>query len=244
MSKFKLFPQLFVFFFTVFTSIADEQKRPKDMIFSYVEHPTMINYLIPLIRASYKKLDIDTHFVPQPSNRNLSLIESNKIDGDVGYMRIVLDEYNNLITLEPPVAMGIFTLLCQVEIPCNEEVLTDENQTIVITSATQNGLFHGFKGNIKAKFYTVNNISIIPEFISVKRFKYAIYPTSEKDLWRLQTGNYQYAKLFESNLYHVLHKKYQFMADEISQALQSTLDEMANKDVNENNQVLKPKPSL
>ncbi|MGO4892034.1 hypothetical protein [Flavobacterium sp. W21_SRS_FM6] len=224
-----LLPLVFLVLVTVLPCHADEQKRPKDMIFSYVEHPTMVNFLIPLIRASYKKLDIDTHFVPQPSNRNLRLVEDNKVDGDVGYMRIVLNDYKNLITVEPPVIMGIFTLLCQPHIPCTDEILADENQTLVVTSATQKGLEQGFKGELKTQFYTVNNISLIPEFISMKRFKYAIYPTSEKDLWRIKTADYQHVKLFESSLYHVLNKKYQFMADDISQALQLTLNEFAAK---------------
>ncbi|WP_158970921.1 hypothetical protein [Paraglaciecola sp. L3A3] len=219
----------FLLFFVACTAMAQKQERPTDMIFSYVEHPTMINYLIPLIKSSYQKLGIHTHFIPQPSNRNLRLVENNKIDGDVGYMRIVLGGYNNLITVEPPIVLGIFTLLCQPQIPCNIEVLADETVTLVSTSATQKGLEKGYKGKLKAQFYPVNNISIIPEFISLKRFKYAIYPTSEKDLWRLNTADYQFVKLFDSALYHVLNKKYQFMADDVGKALQKTIDEMQVK---------------
>ncbi|MEP1447438.1 MAG: hypothetical protein ABJK37_15145 [Paraglaciecola sp.] len=215
--------------FVVGAVIAREQKRPTDMIFSYVEHPTMINYLLPLIKASYGKMGIETHFVPQPSNRNLRLVEEAKIDGDVGYMRIVLGGYNNLITVEPPVVLGIFTLLCQPGLACNADVLADEKLTIVTTSATQTGLLKGYKGVVNAGFYEVNNISVIPDFVSVKRFKYAIYPTSEKDLWRLNTANLNYVKLFDSNLYHVLHKKYQFMADEVEIALTQTIQEMKIK---------------
>jgi len=80
---------------------AAEQKRPTKMTFSYVKHPTMVNYLIPLIKASYKKLNIDTHFVPQPSNRNLRLVEDNKVDGDVGICVLYWTNTTTLLPLNP-----------------------------------------------------------------------------------------------------------------------------------------------
>jgi len=145
-------------------------------------------------------------------------------------MRIVLDEYNNLIAIEPPLVLGIFTLLCQPNIPCDSDILSDKNQTLVATSATQTGLNQGYKGALSAQYYTVNHISLIPKFISMKRFKYAIYPTSEKELWRIKTPDIQYKILFDANLYHVLNKKYQFMAADISRALQDTLNELTYSD--------------
>ena len=225
MSRASILSSLLALFLLSFSVFSQQINRPKEMTFSYVDHPTMVNNLIPLIKATYDKLGIKTHFVVQPSNRNLRLVEENSLDGDVGYMRIVLSGYHNLITIEPPVVVGIFTLLCQPTIACTKDILTDKNQTVVTTAATLVGLQQGYKQEITSQFYTINNLSLIPEFIAIKRFKYAIYPTSEKDLWRIEAPDYQYVKLFDSNLYHVLNKKYAFMADEIGQALQATLTE-------------------
>lgn len=199
--------------------------RPLKMTFSYVEHPTMLNYIIPIIRDSYQKLGIKTDFVAQPSNRNLLLVDKNIVDGDVGYMRIVLGEYQHIITVEPPLVSGIFTLLCQPNILCDASVLADSRQTVVATSVSKNGMEQGYKGVLKSQFYTVNDLAVIPSFITSGRFSYAIYPSSETELQRLDSATLRYVKLFDANLYHVLNEKYAYMADDISQALRQTLQE-------------------
>ncbi len=208
---------------------AQTPQRPTKMTFSYVEHPAIVNDIVPLIRDSYKKLGIETDFITQPSNRNLLLVEKNLLDGDVGYMRIVLDDYKDLITLEPPLVLGIFTLLCKPEVVCDVSVLADPKNTVVATSATKNGVVKGFKGELASQFYIVNDLSAIPKFISSGRFNYAIYPTTRQDIGQFTQKNVQYIELFDASLYHVLNKKYAFMADEISQAIQLTMQERAKK---------------
>lgn len=221
-----LSPKLTLLFclFLTFSCNAQQPQRPQKMTFSYVEHPVMVNVLIPLIREAYQKLNITTDFIAQPSNRNLRLVEKNILDGDVGYMRIVLGDYHNLISLEPPLVLGIFTLLCRVEVQCSAAVLADSKQMIVATSVTQNGMRRGYAGKLQSQFYTVNDLSLIPQFLSLGRFDYAIYPTIASELWRIQTDELQSVTLFEANLYHIVHKKYAFMAADISQALQQVID--------------------
>jgi hypothetical protein len=226
--KVKLWIVLCLLFFAL-TAAAQQQARPEKMTFTYVDHPAMVNFLVPLIRDTYKKLGIETDFVAQPSNRNLLLVDKNIVDGDVGYMRIVLGGYNNLFTIEPPVVLGVYTILCRPQLICASAVLADKEKTIIATSVSKHGLLQAYKGTIKSQFYTVNDLSLIPEFVRLGRFNYAIYPTTEKELQRMSTGELRYVRLFEANLYHVLHKKYRFMAAEISQALQQTLDERAEK---------------
>lgn len=218
-----------VLFFSALPVIAQQQSRPEKMTFSYVDHPAMVNFLVPLIRDTYKRLGIQTDFVAQPSNRNLLLVDKNIVDGDVGYMKIVLGGYDNLFTIEPPVVVGVYTILCRPQLVCHPSVLADETHTIVTTSVSKNGLLRGYSDVIKSQFYTVNDLSLIPDFIRLGRFDYAIYPTTEKELQRLPKDQFNYVRLFESNLYHVLNKKYAFMAAEISQALQQTLDERSAK---------------
>lgn len=222
----RLSPKLTLLFclFLTLSGNAQQPQRPQKMTFSYVEHPVMVNILIPLIREAYQKLGIATDFIAQPSNRNLRLVEKNILDGDVGYMRIVLGDYHNLISLEPPLVPGIFTLLCRVEVECSAAVLADSKQMIVATSVTQSGMRRGYTGKLHSQFYTVNDLSLIPQFLRLGRFDYAIYPTIATELWRIQTDALQSVTLFEANLYHIVHKKYAFMAADISQALQQVID--------------------
>ncbi len=195
------------------------------MTFSYVDHPAMVNFIVPLIRDAYLKLGIHTEFVAQPSNRNLLLVDKNLVDGDVGYMRIVLAGYQNIITVEPALVSGVFTLLCQPTLPCTPAVLADAEQTVVSTSVSKNGMDVGYRGEMRSQFYIVNDLALIPRFIRSGRFNYAIYPTTEKELAQLDQTGLRYVKLFQSDLYHVLHKKYAFMAADISAALAATLAE-------------------
>lgn len=217
-----------LFLFTL-SAHCEESARPKEMTFSYVEHPTMVNYLIPLIESTYSKLGIKIRFVPQPSNRNLSLLEGSVIDGDVGYLLSELTELDNIFIIEQPVTSAFYTLLCQAEVPCSEAVLADEKHILVSTVASKNAFLSQYKGTLKSQFYTVNNISLIPNFIIEKRFEYALYPTTLNELWRLKAADYQYIKLLEFNLYHVLNNKYAFMAADIRQALQQSQNEMLAK---------------
>jgi len=208
---------------------AQPPPRPQTMTFSYVDHPAMVNLIIPLIRDIYLKLGIKTEFVAQPSNRNLLLVDKNLVDGDVGYMRIVLAGYQNIITVEPALVSGIFTLLCKPQLKCTPAVLADAQQTIVSTSVSKNGMDVGFRGEIHSQFYIVNDLALIPKFIRNGRFDYAIYPTTEQELAQMDLTGLQYVKLFQSDLYHVLHKKYAFMAPEISAALAATLAQKKTK---------------
>jgi hypothetical protein len=208
---------------------AQQPQRPQTMTFSYVDHPAMVNLIIPLIRDTYLKLGIKTEFVAQPSNRNLLLVDKNLVDGDVGYMRIVLAGYQNMITVEPALVSGIFTLLCKPQLKCTPAVLADAQQTIVSTSVSKNGMDVGFRGEIHSQFYIVNDLTLIPKFIRNGRFDYAIYPTTEQELAQMDLTGLQYVKLFQSDLYHVLHKKYAFMAPEISAALAATLAQKKTK---------------
>jgi hypothetical protein len=153
------------------------------------------------------------------------LVDKNMVDGDVGYMRIVLGDYPNIITVEPPLVLGIFTLLCQAQVPCDESVLADPTQTLVATSVSKYGMQQGYKGVLKSQFYTVNDLAVIPTFVRSGRFSYAIYPSSAQELQRLDAAKLRYVKLFDANLYHVLNKKYAYMAEDIRQALQQTLQQ-------------------
>ena len=73
----------------------------------------------------------ETDFVAQPSNRNLLLVDKNIVDGDVGYMKIVLGGYNNLFTVEPPVVVGVYTILCRPELICTPAVLADKEKELM-----------------------------------------------------------------------------------------------------------------
>lgn len=183
----------------------------------------MIEVMIPLIREAYQSLGIQTEFIVKPSNRNLLEVADNAVDGDVAHMRIVLNGFDNMLAIEPPLLTGIFTLLCQPELPCDPAVLSDPQQTIVTTSVSKIALLQGYRVAIRSQFYVVNDLAVIPTLVSSGRFRYAIYPSSAAELKSLNPQTLRYVQLFSAPLYHVLHKKHALLATDISAALQQTL---------------------
>lgn len=198
---------------------------PEEMIFSYVDHPTMVERLIPITRAAYEKLGISTRYVIQPSNRNLRFVDDGSVDGDVGYMKLVIGGYPNVMPVPPAVVSGIFVLLCAPSIDCEPSLLTESNVTVAMTSAIQKGIVGHYGNEFSAKLYIVNNISVLPELLKKNRVRYAIYATSPDQMWRLKEEAFNHRILFDANVYHIINRKYAHMQHMISKALAESIAE-------------------
>ena len=202
---------------------AEEQLRPRKMTFSYVNHPVIINELIPIIRQAYASLGITTQFVEQPSDRNLKAISQGLLDGDVVFSQLLLRGYDDLVIVEPPLVTSVFVLLCQPQLPCSSNIINDPTTLLVSTDASHHGLSNWYGETLKAVFYHINNLAIIPELIGEKRFEYGVYIFSAQQLAQGRQGDYKFAELFRTNSYHILHPKYAFLKDNVSKAIQQIM---------------------
>ncbi|NCP66315.1 MAG: hypothetical protein GW763_07705 [Paraglaciecola sp.] len=222
--------QQFVIFCCVILSLhiglganAQQIPRPKSMTFSYVNHPVILEQLIPVIREAYASIGISTQFVEQPSDRNLRAIEKGLVDGDVVFSKLLLANHPGLLVIEPALVTSIFILVCQPQIPCEKSVISDNQTLIASTNASHNGLESWYQDELQAQFYYINNLAIIPQLIKEKRFDYGIYILTPELIEKAGAVDFRYYELFRTSSYHILHPKYAFLKTEIEQAIRGVL---------------------
>lgn len=216
---------LFVLFFNPSVCAKD---KPKKMTFSYIDHPVIVDEIIPIVRQAYLELGIQIELVMLPSSRNLKAVESGKVDGDIAYSDLLLKGYDSLVKIEPQLATSVFVLLCLPDVECSLEVLFDNNNAIVSTDTTHKGLMSFYSKPLSNAFYTINNLSIIPELLVHERFQYGIYVFAESQAMSRQIQKLSVIELFKTQTHHTVHQKYAFMKDEISAALQHATEKVKN----------------
>lgn len=202
---------------------ASANDKPKRMTFSYVDHPVIVNDVIPIVRRAYLELGIQLKLVVHPSSRNLKAVESGKVDGDIAYSDLLLKGHDTLVKIEPALVTSVFVLLCQPDVQCSKQVLFNNN-VIVSTDTTYQGLLNFYQTPLSNAFYKINNLSIIPKLLIQERFKYGIYVFGEYQSISPQIQPLKIIELFKTQTHHTVHQKYAFMKEEISAALQRSMN--------------------
>lgn len=218
-----IFAAILIHYGVSFSAVAQELIKPKKMTFSYVNHPVIVDELIPIVQQAYASLGIETQFVEQPSDRNLRAIKKGLIDGDVVFSRLLVKKYPELLLIEPPLVRSIFLLLCQPQLPCSQSVLSDPKKLIASTVASQNGLIETFGKQLKVNFYLINNLAVIPQLITEKRFEYGIYVMNATQLEQVNQDDFHYLELFRTDSFHILHPKYAFLKADVERALREIM---------------------
>lgn len=193
------------------------------MTFSYVNHPSVVKVLLPLIEESYKRLGITVNFVEQPSARNLRLASKGVTDGDTAYSDLLVDFYDNLITVGPELIQSNFVLLCHVSAQCNASVLEDPNKTVVLTDASRDGLEYKLMDQLKSKLYSINSLSRIPKLIDGRRLVYGIYVVADLQSNLAAYPNLRFVHLFTTKTHHILNDKYAYMANDVAKSMQQVM---------------------
>jgi hypothetical protein len=208
---------------------AQQIPRPKSMTFSYVNHPVILEQLIPIISEAYAAIGIATQFVEQPSDRNLRAIEKGLVDGDVVFSKLLLVEHPELLVIEPALVTSVFILVCQPQITCDKSVISDSQKLIASTNASHNGLQSWYLDELQAQFYHINNLAIIPQLVKEKRFDYGIYILTPELIQQEGSIDFHYYELFRTSSYHILHPKYAFLKTEIEQAIRDVVAKTSSK---------------
>ncbi|WP_299084730.1 hypothetical protein [uncultured Paraglaciecola sp.] len=213
-----------VFFVSYFlhTSV-NAQDKPKHLTFSYIDHPVIIKDIIPIIERTYLELGIPIDLMMFPTHRNLMAVESEEVDGDVGFSELGLRGYDTLIKIEPSMVTASFVLLCLPDVVCSEEVLFDDTNAIVTTDTLLKSLNTFYSKPLSDAFYKINNLSVIANLILGKRFQYGVYVAGENQDLGAEMQHLKVIELFKAQTFHTVHKKYAFMKNEISAALKRSL---------------------
>lgn len=204
---------------------AQELNLPETMTFSYVNHPVIINHVVPIVRKAYKRLGIKVEFILQPSARNLRQASAGVTDGDTAYSDMLVRSYPNLMLVGPEFFESVFVLLCHRSEICNEEVLFDAEKMLVLTDASRSGIETKFGDRLEIKTYSINSLRRIPRLLDGRRLKYGIYVTAQGDTSLDDFPDLTVVELFRTKTFHVLNDKYSNLVPIVSEALEHALKE-------------------
>lgn len=210
---------------SAFSQVEKAQDYPEQITLSYINHPAIVEIILPLIKQTYMRLGIDVEFVEQPSARNLRLASKGVTDGDAAYSDLLVDFYDNLLIVGPGLVQSQFILVCHISAECNAAILEDSTKTIVLTDASRDGLKYKYKDQLKSELYSINRLSRIPKLIDDRRLVYGIYVVAKLDNALAEYPNLTYEHLFTTNTHHILNKKFEFMADDVAAAMQQVIRE-------------------
>jgi hypothetical protein len=198
---------------------------PQKLVFSYVNHPVIVERILPMLEKAYGRLGIEVAFVMQPSARNLKLVAQGVTDGEAVYSDLLINSYPNLLIVEPPFFTSIFVLLCHKSVVCQQQKLSDASKTLVLTDASREGLQIKYEQDLKMQLYSINSLDRIPQLIESGKMTYGIYVTTEDDKSLDDFHNLQATSLFTTNTYHILNEKHQGLIPSVSASIMAVLAE-------------------
>jgi hypothetical protein len=190
-----------------------------------VRHPVIVKKLIPIIKETYARIGIEIELVPQPSKRNLKLVSSGLVDGEVAFTEALAHGYTNLLIVKPILSQGKFVLLCRKHLACNESVLANEDQTVVITDTSLTRLKQLFSERLKVDFYPINEINKIPTLVFQKRFDYGVYILNINNKEAPFPESISFYTLHKTNTVHILNDRLAYIEDMVSRSLTEVLAE-------------------
>lgn len=199
---------------TSFSQAQDTARQNKRLIISHASHPD-IDHINDLLAKVYQELGFKVEFIPVPSKRGLLLVIAGVVDADSVRGIKAITAQQNLIRIDPPFNQVVNLLVCKTGIPCNKNVLFDENSTILTNSGAVNNFA---QTHISSNLVINEKLDIYLDLIRAGRYHYAIYPTAKQNLETLQQ-EFNLVELNTLTYHHVVHEKYSALVPEIEKLL-------------------------
>lgn len=198
-----------------------ELSMPKVMRLSYVSHPAVDNFFIPLIQKSYERLGVETHFISVEAERGYLLLEDGLVDGDVIRSKMAIDTVKTLV---PVVLLDEVSaeLHCRPEIHCTLEDLNNENITIFFPETVRGLKALGL--SIKAKTYHLRDWTQLIQLYKANRVDRFLWLSSALSCDRLMI-NTKVIPLSAAPIrfYHVVHESKSHITEKLKVAIQHEL---------------------
>lgn len=208
-----------------------EYIKPRKLLLTKINIPLAEPYS-QFIAQVYGEMGISTEIRPILAKRGLILLDAGIIDADVARAAQNMSQYKNIILVKPSLGNIDIVLLCQKQLSCNRDILSDG--TINITSSLGNiELLTEF--NIKANITTNENIDNSLLMLKKGRLDYLLYPSRPSERARL-LKDFHLIELRQIAINTVINKKHAPLVPELSKAiknrlpaLQQRLDAAANR---------------
>ncbi len=216
-------PVKYFLFLLLLTPMLTYGEGPEKMVISYTEHPSIIRYVLPLLEKVYVQAGLEANFIPIPANRIIQQIESGQSDGDAIQAQEVIEHYDRLIKVGPPLMTVRYVLLCRQDVRCEQSVLFDKKATLLATDQAARVIQSKFPEATDTTFYQINYLGKLPELLKNHRFDYAIYVMSAELPLPQNLMHLTILPLFDSKAYHVLNKTHAAMAKTVGMAIERQL---------------------
>lgn len=197
----------------------------KPFALSHAPHPAIKSIYIPILKEVYSELGINVEFLEMSTHRGLVEANAGHVEGDVARFSEALPDYPNLMTVPTALDRADIILLCVRETDCSDNALKDPKNRILIP--TETAVVRRFIVTNPANFTPVSHsLSKSQEMLSMGRFKYALYVSSELYPHQAKTDKYNlnWVVLESFPIFHVLHKDHEALADAIAPILSRVLE--------------------
>ncbi|MEW6991975.1 substrate-binding periplasmic protein [Colwelliaceae bacterium 6441] len=189
-------------------------QKPKELFMTHVNIP-IAEPSLELLENVYNDLGIKLLIQPVPTKRGLLLLESGIVDADAARVLLNMSKYENVVTVKPSLAVINISLICQYNLECTPNVLSNRENSI-LTSSGYEGLLSQF--NIQANLLTTEKISNIIDMLKSEKFDYVIYPTTKQSRAEL-SKEFKIAELRDVKVNHVINKKHTELLPQLEKAL-------------------------
>ncbi len=198
------------------------EKEPQLRI-SYIEHPSVQQTALPLVKLAYKNAGIDAKFIRLPDFRFVNEIHHENIDGDVVQIDFIIDKHSELKRVGPPISEVEFLLICSKKVECKKTVLGDKDIAIVTTDIGRRAIKTLFPQAANNRYFIVNHLGRMPKILATGHADYAFYIVSSSWSRPAELTSLQQITLFKSKAYHILHQRHEELAKRIAPEIEALL---------------------
>ncbi|HBN88134.1 transporter substrate-binding domain-containing protein [Rheinheimera aquimaris] len=173
------------------------------------------------IQQVYLDLGITLEFMETPVSRAFLLLDMGLTDIDVLRIGRNANDYPNVLTIQPPLAIGELLLVCTQTVVCDRSVLENEKVTII---SNRGNLMALQQFNIKSKIIYNENLTDILDILRKREIQYALQGTLLDTADKL-AGEFQVVRLRAFELNHVINRKHAPLSEKLQQAIETRLKE-------------------
>lgn len=205
---------------------SDNKNEQKPLLIGYNDFPTVHQYHLPILKQVYKNLNIPVKFIKIHSNRSLVEVQNHRLDGDLARAKQVIDMHEGLIAVGPVFDRAKIILICQLQVPCNQNILNDPSQIVMAPSIVK---YFRKTSKISAELY---ERPMTPEFVSLfnsKKYDYAFFFLTQSNKYAHRFQDAVLYPLQNVEAFHVLHEKHAHLSDQITQEMRKVLNAFSAK---------------
>ncbi|WP_462159608.1 hypothetical protein [Pseudoalteromonas sp. GB56] len=218
-----VFISVVLLLFSLPTSIAFGSQKQPPLRISYIEHPSVQQTALPLVKMAYQNAGIDAKFIRLPDFRFVNEIHHENIDGDVVQIDFIIDKHAELKRVGPPISEVEFLLICTKRVECSNRILGDKDIAIVTTDIGRRAIKTLFPQAANNRYFIVNHLGRMPKILATGHADYAFYIVSSSWSRPADLITLQHITLFKSEAYHILHERHADIAERIAPQIEALL---------------------